>query len=137
VTILKVIGMVESLYKETAHLGVKTLLIEPGRFRTKLLSPTNLKRKVSTISEYTELSAKLLEGLALENGNQPGNVEKLVEITIDLVKGEGIAKGKQVPFRLPLGSDCFNDIKAKCEETLQLLAEWEDVIKSTDYDEEV
>jgi NAD(P)-dependent dehydrogenase (short-subunit alcohol dehydrogenase family) len=25
-------GNVESLWKETAHLGIKTLLIEPGRF---------------------------------------------------------------------------------------------------------
>ena len=125
--------MVEALSQETAHLGIKTLLIEPGRFRTKLLSSGNVKTVASTIPEYVDFSKSLLEGLAKEDRAQPGDPVKLVEIILDFVLRDGIAKGRKIPFRLPLGVDVYTDMKAKCEETLKLLEEWEPVITSTDH----
>jgi hypothetical protein len=53
---------------------------------------------------------------------------------LDLVRKEGIAEGKEVPLRMPLGIDVYDDVKAKCEETLKLLEEWKGVIRSTDYE---
>lgn len=127
-------GIVESLWRETSPLGIKTLLIEPGRFRTKLLSSGNMKTVSTEIPEYKDFSRTLLKGLAEADQMQPGNPIKLVEMVLDLVRQEGIAEGKEIPFRLPLGSDCYNDVKAKCEETLELLKKWEPMIKSTDYE---
>lgn len=124
-------GLVESLSRETAHLGLKTLLIEPGRFRTKLLSSGNIKSVASSIPDYQEFSETLLSGLGNEDQNQPGDPVKLVEIILDLVRQEGAAANRDVPLRLPLGVDCFDEMKAKCEETLQLLENWENVIRST------
>ncbi|KAJ9624601.1 hypothetical protein H2204_010783 [Knufia peltigerae] len=124
-------GLVESLSCETAHLGLKTLLIEPGRFRTKLLSSGNIKSVASSIPDYQEFSETLLSGLGKEDQNQPGDPVKLVEIILDLVRQEGAAANRDVPLRLPLGVDCFDEMKAKCEETLQLLENWENVIRST------
>lgn len=129
------LGIVEGLQRETEHLGIKTLLIEPGRFRTKLLSSGNLKAVVSSIPEYEEMSKTLRNQLAGEDQNQPGDPVKLVGIILDLVRGEGVAAGREVPFRLPLGTDCYADLKAKCEETLRLLEEWGPVIRSTDFEE--
>ena len=126
-------GLVESLWRETSPIGVRTLLIEPGRFRTKLLSDSNRKTRTSAIAEYAELSDSKTAGLSGEDMNQPGDPVKLVEIIIDLVRQEGIAEGKEVPLRMPLGVDVFDDMKAKCEKTLELLDEWRDVIKSTDF----
>jgi NAD(P)-dependent dehydrogenase (short-subunit alcohol dehydrogenase family) len=127
-------GIVESLWRETSPLGIKTLLIEPGRFRTKLLSSGNMKTVSTEIPEYKDFSRTLLKGLAEADQMQPGDPIKLVEMVLDLVRQEGIAEGKEIPFRLPLGSDCYNDVKAKCEETLELLKKWEPMIKSTDYE---
>ena len=127
------VGLVESLWRETTPLGIRTLLIEPGRFRTKLLSGTNRKTKASAIADYAGLSDSKTEGLASEDMNQPGDPVKLVEIILDLVRKEGVAKGREMPFRMPLGVDCFDDIKVKSEDTLALLEEWRDVIRSTDY----
>jgi len=124
-------GMVEGLWRETSHLGIKTLMIEPGRFQTKLLSSGNIRTVSSAIPEYAEFSKTLLKGLSGEDRNQPGDPVKLVEITLDLVRQEGVAAGRGIPFRLPLGVDCYDDIKAKCEETLQMLKEWESTIRST------
>jgi hypothetical protein len=62
---------------------------------------------------------------------------KLVEIILDLVRQEGVVGGREIPFRLLLGVDVYDDMKAKSEETLRLLEEWKSVIRSTDYEEQV
>lgn len=125
--------MVEALDQEIAHLGIKTLLVEPGRFRTKLLSSGNLQSVPSRIEDYADLSKALMEGLEKEDRAQPGDPVKLVDIVLDVVRREGVAAGREVPFRLPLGVDVYDDIKAKCEETLKLLEDWRSVIRSTDH----
>ncbi|GIJ91260.1 hypothetical protein Asppvi_010225 [Aspergillus pseudoviridinutans] len=126
-------GLVESLWRETEPLGLRTLLIEPGRFRTLLLSSANLKISQSSIADYAGRSEDLQNMLAMEDRAQPGDVEKGVSIILDLVRAEGVAAGKKIPFRLPLGTDCYETIKEKCEETLRLLDEWKDIINSTNY----
>lgn len=126
-------GLVEGLDQEISPFGIQSLLIEPGRFRTKLLSTDNLKAVQSQIPDYVEVSKERRAGLAKEDQTQPGDTQKAVEIILDLVRNEGCAQGRNVPFRLPLGTDCYDSVKAKCESTLELLEEWRDVIKSTDY----
>ncbi|PVI01290.1 NAD(P)-binding protein [Periconia macrospinosa] len=125
-------GIVEGLHAETAHLGLKTLLIEPGRFRTKLLSSGNMIARTSDIPDYAEKSRAQMEGLVGEDQKQPGDPAKLVEIVLDLVREEGVAQGIEVPFRLPLGFDCYTDVKEKCEATLATLETWRNVATSTD-----
>lgn len=65
-------------------------------------------------------------------GNEPGDSTKAVSRMIELVKGTGMAAGKTVPVRVALGTDGWTRIKDKCEETLKICEEWEDVAKSTD-----
>ncbi|KAI0113079.1 NAD(P)-binding protein [Daldinia grandis] len=127
-------GLVESLSRETEGFGIRTLLIEPGRFRTMLLSPDNLRAVPSSIPDYAEASKTNMDGLAKEDRAQPGDTEKAVSIILDLVRKEGCALGKEVPLRFPLGRDCYDTIKEKCEETLLLLEDWQHVINSTDHD---
>ena len=91
-----------------------------------------MKAVQSSIPDYSTFSTTLLDGLASEDRAQPGDPVKLVEIALDLVRQEGVAKGRNIPLRLPLGVDCYDDVKAKCEETLKLLEEWKGVIRSTD-----
>jgi hypothetical protein len=60
---------------------------------------------------------------------------KFVEVLIGLVKNELKSRsGKtEVPFGIPVGSDSFDLIKSKCEEELEILEDWKDVINSTDF----
>jgi hypothetical protein len=95
-----------------------------------------MKAAPTKVAEYAESNQARLEGLAREDQSQPGDPVKLVEIVVDLVRREGDAQGREVPFRLPLGIDCFDDVKAKCEETLKLLEDWKDVIRSTVHDDQ-
>ncbi|KAK7428000.1 hypothetical protein QQZ08_005431 [Neonectria magnoliae] len=125
-------GMVESLSRETEPFGIRSLLIEPGRFRTELLSSSNLKMVQSTIKDYAQRSKEFDEMLASANGTQEGDPEKGVSIILDLVHREGVAKGKEMPIRLALGPDAYDLIKGKCQETLKILEDWKDVTCSTD-----
>ena len=66
------------------------------------------------------------------NGHQPGDPVKGVNVMVDVIKGEGAAAGRPFPTVLPLGTDSFETIKAICENTVENLLAWEEVIKSTD-----
>ncbi|KAI1632957.1 hypothetical protein F4809DRAFT_644939 [Biscogniauxia mediterranea] len=127
-------GLVECLSRETAELGIKTLLIEPGRFKTKLLSTGSAQVIPTRIPDYAASNTTFVHRIAAEDQMQPGDTGKGVRIIVDLVRREGHAATREVPFRLPLGRDCYDTIKEKCEETLAVLRDWESVIKSTDYD---
>ncbi|KAI1494897.1 hypothetical protein F5X96DRAFT_692271 [Biscogniauxia mediterranea] len=127
-------GLVECLRRETAELGIKTLLIEPGRFKTKLLSTGSAQVIPTSIPDYASSNTTFVHRIAAEDQTQPGDTGKGVRIIVDLVRREGHAATREVPFRLPLGRDCYDTIKEKCEETLAVLRDWEYVIKSTDHD---
>ncbi|KAF2450666.1 hypothetical protein P171DRAFT_426993 [Karstenula rhodostoma CBS 690.94] len=77
---------------------------------------------------------KQMEGFANAiNGAQPGDPRKAAERIADVVRKEGMAEGREMPKRLPLGSDALAVIRGKCEETLKICKEWEEVITSTDF----
>ncbi|KAJ9142939.1 putative oxidoreductase YusZ [Pleurostoma richardsiae] len=127
-------GLVECLRLETEPLGIRTLMIDPGRFRTNFLTVgNNLQISRSQIPEYAEMSEAFVAALAREDRAQPGDVAKGVKVIIDLVRKEGCAEGRDVPWRLPIGTDSYESIKEKCEDTLKVIEEWKDVITGTDY----
>ncbi|KAJ4411001.1 hypothetical protein N0V85_003874 [Neurospora sp. IMI 360204] len=142
-------GMVEALHEEVKPLGIRTLLFEPGTFRTKLLSPDNVLGNVSQIDDYKEESVRVLRAFANVDSKQRGDPAKAVKIIMDVVRNEtfdplikdegpvtfsGVNEEHgTVKFRLPLGEDAYWTMKIKCEETLQMLSAWERVITSTDY----
>lgn len=74
-----------------------------------------------------------MQEVAAYDDTQPGDPKKGVAVILDVVRGEGVAEGRQVPFRLPLGTDCFDEVKEKLEKLLKEMNEWEKVIKSTDH----
>ncbi|KAI8674093.1 hypothetical protein NCS55_00732100 [Fusarium keratoplasticum] len=127
-------GMAESLWRETTHFGIRTLIVEPGQFRTELLSSRNLKNEPSKIPDYAQRSKDFDEYLANRSGHQAGDPEKGVAIVLDLVRGEGVAKGREMPLRIALGADGYEVVKNKCDETLKILEDWKDVSCSTDFD---
>ncbi|CEI68015.1 unnamed protein product [Fusarium venenatum] len=126
-------GVVESLHNETKSLGLRTLLMEPGRFRTPLLSTGHLRAKQSQIPDYQSASETHHGHLHGGDLKQPGNPEKFVAVVLDLVKKEGCAQGKTIPFRLPVGKDAVEEIGAKVGDILEIMKEWDSVITETDY----
>ncbi|KAF5646370.1 short-chain oxidoreductase [Fusarium sp. NRRL 52700] len=126
-------GVVESLHNETKALGLRTILMEPGRFRTPLLSTGHLQSKQSQIPDYESASETHHNHLHGGNLKQPGNPEKFVKVVLDLVRNEGCAEGKSIPFRLPVGKDAVEEIGAKIRDVLETMQELNSIITETDY----
>ncbi|KAG4443184.1 hypothetical protein IFR05_001326 [Cadophora sp. M221] len=129
---------VESLYLETRHLGIRTHLLVTGMFRTQILNSKN--RVASTnlgIADYSEIRRNQLERLAASDGKQPGDLAAAVEKILDIARLENLnGKGSlDLPLRIPLGSDAVKVLRAKCNETLELLDVWEEFASSTDFSE--
>lgn len=124
--------MVECLQLETAQFGIRSVIFEPGHYRSEIFSPTKMKTAPSRIADYEEMEKALATFVAATDGNQPGDPRKLVERIIDVIKLEGMAAGKALPPRLPMGRDAMAPIVEKCEATLQICKEWENLITSTD-----
>ncbi|KAI0486086.1 NAD(P)-binding protein [Xylaria cf. heliscus] len=125
-------GAVECLSKELALFApnLKVLIIEPGYFRTRAFS--NINHVPARVPAYAEFNAGVRAVEASIVGNEPGDATKAVSIMIDLVNGTGVASGKDIPLRVPLGSDGWERIRAKGESIVKICDEWEEVAKSTD-----
>lgn len=126
--------MVECLSKELAFMapGIKVLLVEPGYFGTRAFRNVNFTARDKHTPEYAQFHAGAKAHIASTIDNEPGDPGKAVDRMIELVNGTGMAAGKTVPLRVPLGSDGWDIVKTKCEETLKICEEWEDVARSTD-----
>jgi len=127
-------ALAEALDAEIKPLGLRSLYIEPGYFRTAFLQEGNRSSYTSRIKDYETIVSQRYESLASYNGKQPGDPKKLAELLIDYVRKEGAFKdvGDDYPPGLPVGADAYNFVKQKLEAQLALLARWKDVISSTD-----
>ncbi|KAI1162660.1 hypothetical protein F5B18DRAFT_652451 [Nemania serpens] len=125
-------GAVDCLSQELAIFapGIKVLIAEPGYFRTRAFS--NINHVPPRVSDYAGFNAAVRDVEAGIVGHEPGDAEKGVAIMIDLVKGTGVAASRSIPLRVPLGSDGWGRIRAKCEDMIKICDDWEQVAKSTD-----
>ncbi|KAH5176366.1 hypothetical protein HBH77_198850 [Parastagonospora nodorum] len=128
-------GLTEGLRDELAPLGISVTVVEPGYFRTDFLNPSKRVRSAKVLECYSDTGVgKNLAATLAADGKQPGDVEKGSKIIVDILCKEGAGEGKEVPVRIPLGSDAPAAIGGKCTRTLELLGEWEDVITKTDHE---
>ncbi|KAM0800781.1 putative short-chain oxidoreductase [Usnea florida] len=125
-------GLSECLRLETAHLNIRTLVVQPGMFRTSNLTPRSHRINSSGHEEYAALNESM--GVAKsKQGTQRGDPKKMVERVVDLVKGTGLAESKPMPETLPMGIDAVKAIRLKCEKTLRNLEDWEEISCGTDH----
>ncbi|KAL8845688.1 MAG: hypothetical protein Q9221_009158 [Calogaya cf. arnoldii] len=127
----------ENLQLELAPFNIRSIIFEPGHFRTPIISTSKRTEDLSSHPDYAPALGMLRATLAGNDDNQPGDPKKGVEMMIDVIKGEGAAKGKAMPARLPLGTDCLEVVRKKCLETLKICDEWEEAIRSTDFPAEI
>ncbi|KAK3356767.1 hypothetical protein B0T25DRAFT_452273 [Lasiosphaeria hispida] len=120
----------ESLQKEIGTLGLRSIIFEPGGFDSDIGAPREGEAAFQGpgIDDYQPLFGKSLGG---PPPKLAGDVTKIPGAIIDVVKGEGLAKGRPFPVRVVLGPDSLDVIRQKCTEQLQLLDDWEDVSLST------
>src|SRR3954447_23262029 len=77
-------GWIESLTPEVAPFGIRTMLVEPGFFRTELLSPESTNYAQSQIDDYAERTAQTVAGWKSMNGLQGGDPAKLATALVQI-----------------------------------------------------
>jgi NAD(P)-dependent dehydrogenase (short-subunit alcohol dehydrogenase family) len=100
-------GWMESLAPEIAPFGIRTMLVEPGFFRTELLTPESTRYAEATIDEYAERSKQTVEAFTGMNGRQGGDPAKLADALVQL------ASQDEPPLRFVAGADAVEALENK------------------------
>ncbi|KAH8648543.1 hypothetical protein BX600DRAFT_475428 [Xylariales sp. PMI_506] len=131
---------VEGLAKETSSFGIRCVIFEPGGFASNLGQAREgfdegFDKFQPSIPDYEPLYAKTMNLFATEIGPSiAGDIKKLSEAIVDVIRSEGRAQGSQWALRVLLGSDALAVVRQKCTEQLQLAKNGEAISLSTDRD---
>jgi NAD(P)-dependent dehydrogenase (short-subunit alcohol dehydrogenase family) len=101
-------GWMESLQAEIAPFGIATTIVNPGFFRTELLTEQSTNYAEPSIGDYDDRRGPLVEYWKAQNGRQSGDPAKLARALIT------IASEKQPPRRFIAGADAI----ATAEQTI-------------------
>src|SRR5947207_3185558 len=105
-------GWMESLTREVAPFGIRTMLVEPGFFRTELLTEESTKYPQPSIDDYAEKTRETVAAWKKMNGLQGGDPAKLAKALIQL------ASQDEPPLRWPAGADAIETFEKKANELL-------------------
>ena len=100
-------GWMESLTPEIAPFGIRTMLVEPGFFRTELLSNDSTTYAEPTIGDYAEQTREIVAAWKSMDGKQGGDPAKLARAIVQLVAL------KEPPTRFAAGLDAVQTLEAK------------------------
>jgi NAD(P)-dependent dehydrogenase (short-subunit alcohol dehydrogenase family) len=106
-------GWMESLAQEIAPFGIRTMLVEPGFFRTELLTDQSTVWPKGSIEDYAEKTLETVAGWKKMNGLQGGDPAKLAKALVQL------ANQAEPPRRWPAGVDALEIFEKKAKELLE------------------
>jgi NAD(P)-dependent dehydrogenase (short-subunit alcohol dehydrogenase family) len=105
-------GWIESLAPEVAPFGIRTMLVEPGFFRTELLTPESTNYAEPSIDDYNERTTQTVAAWNAMNGQQGGDPAKLANALIQL------ASQDEPPLRWVAGADAIATVEHKAKDLL-------------------
>ena len=105
-------GWIESLTPEIAPFGIRTMLVEPGFFRTELLTPESTTYAEPSIDDYAERTKQTIAAWNAMNGQQGGDPAKLANALVQLAGQE------QPPLRWVAGADAVQVVENKAKALL-------------------
>jgi len=100
-------GWMESLTGEVEPFGIRTMIVEPGFFRTELLTPESTTFGELSIDDYDEARAGMDAFWASMNGTQAGDPAKLARALVQL------ADSTEPPLRWVAGEDVVEGVEDK------------------------
>jgi NAD(P)-dependent dehydrogenase (short-subunit alcohol dehydrogenase family) len=129
-----VLGIGETLSVELAPFSIKVLIVIPGAFRTEGIYGQKFFSS-NSIPEYDEMRHATVQRFSSIPGKEKGDPVKAMEAVVDVVRGEGKAKGRPWPLYLVLGDDADEGIRQKATKLLKHVDQWSDVIRTVNFDE--
>jgi NAD(P)-dependent dehydrogenase (short-subunit alcohol dehydrogenase family) len=121
-------GWIESLTPEIAPFGIRTMLVEPGFFRTELLSNDSTTYAEPSIDDYAEQTKEIVTAWRSMDGKQGGDPAKLADTLVRLVAL------KEPPSRFPAGADAVQTFETKANTLLAQAQAHRDLSTSLAYD---
>ena len=100
-------GWMEALHPEVAPFGTTTTIVNPGFFRTELLTEESTQYAETSIADYAERTAAQQAFWKSQNGKQGGDPAKLAKALIT------IASAEPPPRRFIAGADSIATAEQK------------------------
>ena len=135
-------GWMESLAPEIAPFGIRTMLVEPGFFRTELLANDSTTYAQPTIDDYAERTKEIVAAWNSMDGKQSGDPAKLggssrsrsrhplrADALVKLVALE------EPPTRFAAGADAMQTFEAKANTLLAQARAHRELSVSLAYDD--
>ena len=105
--------------------NIRVVLVEPSAFCTEGMLGQGFFTG-NPIAEYDELRAACIAAYKSIPETVNGDPEKAAEAIVDVVRGEGVVKGRPWPEYLFLGEGAEEAVRGKCSKALKILDEWVD-----------
>jgi NAD(P)-dependent dehydrogenase (short-subunit alcohol dehydrogenase family) len=117
-------GLTQTLQEEVEPFGIRTLIVEPGAFRTGLFRP-GAAYESAEMPEYADVVGPTRAYVREGDGQQPGDPVKAAEAIVAALDAD------DPPLRLVLGADAIGNIRRRLESLTAELTRWEDVGAAT------
>lgn len=121
-------GLTETLRDEVAGFGIRTLIVEPGAFRTGLFRP-GAAYESEAMSEYADTVGATRTYVRDNDGLQPGDPAKAAQAILAALDAD------EPPLRLVLGADAIGNIERRLGSIADELGAWRAVGEATALDE--
>ena len=122
-------GWMESLRFEIEPFGIHTTIVEPGFFRTELLTNDSTAYADLSIDDYAERTAQTRAAWEAMSGKQGGDPAKLAKALVTVVDQE------HPPLRWVAGADAVATVEQKANKLLAQVDAYRDLSSSLAVDE--
>jgi NAD(P)-dependent dehydrogenase (short-subunit alcohol dehydrogenase family) len=122
-------GWMQSLQPEVEPFGINTMTVNPGFFRTELLTKESTNYAEHPIEDYDKRRVKQMEYWESQNGQQSGDPDKLAQA---LMK---VASEDRPPRRFIAGADAIGTAEGAIAKLGEQLEAHRELSSSLDYDE--
>jgi len=123
-------GWMEALQPEVAPFGIHTTIVNPGFFRTELLTQESTTYAELSIEDYTERQSARREWYESQNGRQSGDPAKLAQALVM------IAGLQTPPRRFIAGADAISVAEQKVQDLQQQINAYRDLSTSMAVEEQ-
>jgi NAD(P)-dependent dehydrogenase (short-subunit alcohol dehydrogenase family) len=117
-------GWMEALQGEVAPFGINTTIVNPGFFRTELLTPESTTYAEPSIEDYAERHAARREWYEAQNRQQAGDPARLARALVT------IASRQDPPQRFIAGADAIGVAEQKIANLQAQIAAYRDLSTS-------
>jgi len=121
-------GWMESLTPEVAPFGIHTMLVEPGFFRTELLTAESTNYAEPSIDDYAERTEQTVTAWNGMNGRQGGDPAKLAGALVQLAGQDAL------PLRWVAGADAVGAAEQKAKDLLAQVDAYRDLSSNLAHD---